>query len=48
MYIEPLYFIDDEMNELVESINKKLNKIEITDTQKRKYMIAKSRVLSIH
>ena len=48
MYIEPLYFIDDEMNELVESINKKLNKIEITDTQKRKYMIAKSRVRSIH
>lgn len=48
MNIEPLYFIDDEMNELIESINNKLKEIDINDKQKRKYMIAKSRVRSIH
>lgn len=46
--IEPSFFIDDEMNNLLESIDIKLNHIKITDKQRRKYMIQKSRVRSIH
>ncbi len=46
--IEPVFNIDDEMNNLLMTIELKLNQISITDKQKRKYMISKSRVRSIH
>ena len=46
--IEPVFNIDDEMNNLLRTIELKLNQISITDKQKRKYMISKSRVRSIH
>ena len=46
--IEPVFNIDDEINELINSIDLKLNEIKITDKQKRKYMISKSKVRSIH
>ena len=46
--IEPVFNIDDKMNNLLRTIELKLNQISITDKQKRKYMISKSRVRSIH
>ena len=46
--IKPLYYIDDEMNDLIKSINLKLDSISISNTQKKKYMISKSKVRSIH
>ena len=46
--VEPTFNIDEEMNSLISSINSKLNEIKITDKQKRKYMITKSKVRSIH
>ena len=46
--IKPIFNIDDEMNELLSNINSKLNDIKITDKQKRKYMVTKSKVRSIH
>jgi len=46
--IEPVFHIDDEMNNLLRKIELKLNQISITDKQKRKYMISKSQVRSIH
>ena len=46
--IEPVFHIDDEMNTLLSIIEKKLNKITVTDKQKRKYMVSKSKVRSIH
>lgn len=46
--IEPVFNIDDKMNNLLRTIELKLNQIFITDKQNRKYMISKSRVRSIH
>ena len=46
--VNPIFNIDEEMNELLNNINLKLNDIKITDKQKRKYMITKSKVRSIH
>ena len=46
--IKPIFNIDDEMNKLLSNINSKLNDIKITDKQKRKYMVTKSKVRSIH
>ena len=46
--VNPIFNIDDEMNELLNSIDSKLNNIKITDKQKRKYLITKSKVRSIH
>ena len=46
--VEPIYFIDDEMNKLINDIDNKLISIEINDKQKRKYMVTKSKVRSIH
>ena len=46
--IKPLYYIDDEMNDLIKSINLKLDSISISNTQKKKYMISKSKVRSIY
>ena len=46
--IKPTFHIDDEMTNLLKEIDNKLNDIEINDKQKRKYMISKSKVRSIH
>ena len=46
--IKPMFYIDNEMNEILQDINKKLENININDKQKRKYMISKSKVRSIH
>ena len=46
--IKPIYYIDDEMNNILQDINKKLNNIKISDRKKRKYMISKSIIRSIH
>ena len=46
--IEPVFYIDDEMNNLLNKIEKKLNQINVTNKQKRKYMVSKSKVRSIH
>ena len=46
--VNPIFNIDEEMNELLNNINLKLNDIKITDKQKRKYMVTKSKVRSIH
>ena len=46
--VNPIFNIDGEMNELLNSIDSKLNDIKITDKQKRKYMVTKSKVRSIH
>ena len=46
--IEPVFYIDVEINTLVDDINTKLSIINISDKQKRKYMVTKSKVRSIH
>ena len=46
--VEPIYFIDDEMKKMLNDIDNKLLNIEINDKQKRKYMVTKSKVRSIH
>lgn len=46
--IKPIFNIDDEINSYVNDINRKLKQIKISDKQKRKYMVSKSRVRSIH
>lgn len=46
--VEPVFNIDEEMNELLKIIDLKLKDIKITDKQKRKYMVMKSKVRSIH
>ena len=45
---EDIKHIDEEMNELLKIIDLKLKDIKITDKQKRKYMVTKSKVRSIH
>ena len=46
--VEPVFNIDNEMQLLINDIDKKLNEIKINDGQKRKYMISKSKVRSVH
>ena len=46
--VNPIFNIDEDMNEFLNNINLKLNDIKITDKQKRKNMITKSKVRSIH
>lgn len=46
--VNPIFNIDEEMSELLVNIDSKLNNIKITDKQKRKYMVTKSKVRSIH
>lgn len=46
--IKPKYYIDEEMNNILQDIDEKLKNIYISDKQKRKYMISKSRIRSIH
>ena len=46
--VNPLFHIDNEMTTILKEIDNKLNDIEINDKQKRKYMISKSKVRSIH
>ena len=35
--VKPIYYIDNEMNDILQDINKKLKNINISDKQKRKY-----------
>ncbi len=46
--VNPIFYIDDEMKKGIEEINHKLDLIEVNDKQKRKYMVSKSKVRSIH
>lgn len=46
--INPVFFIDNEMNDILNNINVKLKNINVNDNQKRKYMISKSKIRSIH
>lgn len=46
--IEPIYYIDEEIEILIKKINSQLDKIDINDKQKRKYMVSKSKIRSIH
>ncbi len=46
--VKPVFNIDEEINGLLVDIDSKLNNIKITDKQKRKYMVTKSKVRSIH
>ena len=46
--IKPIYYIDNEMNDILQDINKKLKNININDKQKKDYMISKSKIRSIH
>ena len=42
--VEPVFNIDEEDNVLLKSIDFKLSEIKVTDKQKRKYMVTKSKV----
>lgn len=46
--VKPKYYIDKEMNDILQDINEKLKYIDISDKQKRKYLISKSKIRSIH
>ncbi len=46
--VNPIYYIDNEMNDILQDINRKLKNINISDKQKRKYMVSKSKIRSIH
>lgn len=46
--IEPVYHIDEEIENMIRNIDVKLSNIAINDRQKRKYMVTKSKVRSIH
>lgn len=46
--VNPIFNIDEEINGLLKNIDLKLNNIKITDKQRRKYMVTKSKVRSIH
>lgn len=44
--MESIFNIDEEMNIILEDINKKFKKIKITDSKKRKNLIIKSKIRS--
>lgn len=46
--IEPIFNIDEEMKNLLKNIDIKLDNLKISDKQKRKNMVTKSKVRSIH
>jgi len=46
--IDPIFNIDNEMNILLKEIDKKIKNLKIADTQKKKNMVTKSKVRSIH
>ena len=46
--VEPVFNIDEEDIELLKRIDSKLSEIKVNDKQKRKYMVTKSKVRSIH
>ena len=46
--IEPVYHIDEEIENMINNIDKKISNIIVNDKQKRKYMVTKSKVRSIH
>ena len=46
--VEPVFNIDKDMKDLLYDIDSKLSDIKISDKQKRKYMVSKSKVRSIH
>ena len=46
--IKPVFFINNKMNNILNDINVKLKNINVNDKQKRKYMISKSKIRSIH
>ena len=46
--IKFVYNIDDEMKNIISSIDLKLSKIKITSNQKRENLVIKSKVRSIH
>lgn len=46
--IEPVFYIDETIEDLIKKINTKLSIIKISDKQKRKYMVTKSKVRSVH
>lgn len=48
MKFDPIFNIDNEMNILLKEIDKKIKNLKIADTQKRKNMVTKSKVRSIH
>ena len=39
--VNPIFNIDEEMNELLNNINLKLNDIKITDKQIKEYFVSK-------
>lgn len=45
---EPVFKVDKYMKNLLNDIDSKLSDIKISDKQKRKYMVTKSKVRSIH
>ena len=46
--VEPIFNIDKEIEDSIITIDKKLDEIIIDDKQKRKYLVSKSKVRSIH
>lgn len=46
--VVPIFNIDNEMEMLLKNIDMKLNNLEITDKHKRKNMVTKAKVRSIH
>ena len=46
--IKFIYYIDENMNNMIRSIDEKLSKIDINDNQKKNNLIIKSKVRSIH
>nr|MBP3258392.1 Fic family protein [Bacilli bacterium] len=46
--IEPVFNIDNEVRDWISKIDSKLDYMQITDKQKRNYMVSKSKVRSIH
>lgn len=46
--VKPVFNFDDEALFLLESIDSKLNVVKINDKQKRKYLVKKSKIRSIH
>lgn len=46
--VEPVFHIDEEMKQLIKSIDLKLYEIKISDQQKRRNLVTKSKVRSVH
>lgn len=46
--VESVFHIDEEMKQLIKSIDLKLYEIKISDQQKRRNLVTKSKVRSVH